>query len=34
MDAVREELVRERGGRWVPEATAAVTGMSSLEWSR
>ena len=33
-DAVREELVRERGGHWVPEATAAMMGMSSPEWSR
>jgi HAD superfamily hydrolase (TIGR01509 family) len=33
-DAVREGLVRERGGHWVPEATAAMMGMSSLEWSR
>ncbi len=32
-DAVREGLVRERGGRWVPEATAAMMGMSSPEWS-
>jgi HAD superfamily hydrolase (TIGR01509 family) len=33
-DAVREGLVRERGGHWVPEATAAMMGMSSPEWSR
>jgi HAD superfamily hydrolase (TIGR01509 family) len=33
-DAVREELVRERGGRWRPEAQAAMMGMSSPEWSR
>ena len=28
-DAVRHELVRARGGHWVPEATAAMMGMSS-----
>jgi HAD superfamily hydrolase (TIGR01509 family) len=33
-DAVREQLVRERGGRWLPEAQAAMMGMSSPEWSR
>jgi HAD superfamily hydrolase (TIGR01509 family) len=33
-DAVREQLVRQRGGRWVPEAQAAMMGMSSPEWSR
>ena len=33
-DAVRHELVRARGGHWVPEATAAMMGMSSPEWSR
>jgi HAD superfamily hydrolase (TIGR01509 family) len=33
-DAVREQLVTERGGRWVPEAQAAMMGMSSPEWSR
>ncbi len=33
-DAVREGLVRERGGHWVPEATGAMMGMSSPEWSR
>jgi HAD superfamily hydrolase (TIGR01509 family) len=33
-DAVREGLVRERGGHWAPEATAAMMGMSSPEWSR
>jgi HAD superfamily hydrolase (TIGR01509 family) len=33
-DAVREQLVIERGGRWVPEAQAAMMGMSSPEWSR
>jgi HAD superfamily hydrolase (TIGR01509 family) len=33
-DAVREQLVRERGGRWMPEAHTAMMGMSSPEWSR
>jgi HAD superfamily hydrolase (TIGR01509 family) len=33
-DAVREGLVRERGGHWAPEATTAMMGMSSPEWSR
>jgi HAD superfamily hydrolase (TIGR01509 family) len=33
-NAVREQLVRERGGRWGPEAQAAMMGMSSPEWSR
>ena len=33
-DAVREQLVTERGGRWVPEAQAVMMGMSSPEWSR
>jgi HAD superfamily hydrolase (TIGR01509 family) len=33
-DAVREGLVRERGGHWAPEATVAMMGMSSPEWSR
>jgi HAD superfamily hydrolase (TIGR01509 family) len=32
-DEVREELVRERGGRYGPEAQRAMMGMSSLEWS-
>jgi HAD superfamily hydrolase (TIGR01509 family) len=32
-DAVREQLVRERGGRWTAGAQAAMMGMSSLEWS-
>jgi HAD superfamily hydrolase (TIGR01509 family) len=31
---VRERLVRERGGTWRPEATRAMQGMSSPEWSR
>jgi HAD superfamily hydrolase (TIGR01509 family) len=33
-DAVRQQLVQARGGRWAPEATAAMMGMSSPEWSR
>ena len=33
-DAVREDLARERGGRWHPRAQADMMGMSSLEWSR
>ncbi len=32
-DAVREELARERGGRWHPGAQRAMMGMSSPEWS-
>jgi HAD superfamily hydrolase (TIGR01509 family) len=32
--AVRERLVTERGGRWVPEAHTAMMGMSAPEWSR
>ena len=32
-DEVREELVRERGGRYGPEAQRAMMGMSSPEWS-
>jgi HAD superfamily hydrolase (TIGR01509 family) len=30
----REQLVRERGGTWSNEATRAMMGMSSPEWSR
>ena len=33
-DTVREELVRERGGRYDAEVQRAMMGMSSLEWSR
>jgi HAD superfamily hydrolase (TIGR01509 family) len=33
-DEVREELARERGGRWHERAQAEMMGMSSLEWSR
>jgi HAD superfamily hydrolase (TIGR01509 family) len=32
--ASREQVVRERGGRWTAEATRAMMGMSSREWSR
>jgi HAD superfamily hydrolase (TIGR01509 family) len=31
---VRERLVRERGGRWPPDAVRRMMGMSSPEWSR
>jgi HAD superfamily hydrolase (TIGR01509 family) len=33
-DDVREQLVREREGRWHEGAQAAMMGMSSTEWSR
>ena len=33
-DAVREQLTRERGGRWHDRAQADMMGMSSVEWSR
>jgi HAD superfamily hydrolase (TIGR01509 family) len=33
-DEVREELARERGGRWHPDAQRDMMGMSSPEWSR
>ena len=33
-DEVREELARERGGRWHDRAQADMMGMSSREWSR
>ena len=33
-DAAREQLVRERGGRWHERAQQDMMGMSSLEWSR
>jgi HAD superfamily hydrolase (TIGR01509 family) len=32
-DRAREELTRSHGGRWPPEATRAMMGMSSTEWS-
>jgi HAD superfamily hydrolase (TIGR01509 family) len=33
-DDVREQLTRERGGRWHENAQRDMMGMSSLEWSR
>jgi HAD superfamily hydrolase (TIGR01509 family) len=33
-DEAREELARERGGRWHPRAQRDMMGMSSTEWSR
>ena len=33
-DGVREELARERGGRWHDGAQADMMGMSAPEWSR
>ena len=33
-DDAREQLARERGGRWHPEAQREMMGMSSNEWSR
>jgi HAD superfamily hydrolase (TIGR01509 family) len=33
-NTAREAVVRERGGRWRPEATRQMMGMSSPEWSR
>ncbi|QYJ17109.1 Hexitol phosphatase B [Rubrobacter xylanophilus DSM 9941] len=33
-DAARREVAEETGGRWHAEATEAMMGMSSLEWSR
>ena len=33
-DEVREELARERGGRWSESAQRDMMGMSSPEWSR
>ena len=33
-DEVREQLARERGGRWHEAAQADMMGMSSVEWSR
>lgn len=32
-DSVRQQLVAERGGRWTPEATTAMQGMSTPEWA-
>src|SRR5919108_4647804 len=33
-DEIREELARERGGRWHENAQRDMMGMSSTEWSR
>jgi HAD superfamily hydrolase (TIGR01509 family) len=33
-DEVREQLARERGGRWHEKAQGDMMGMSSTEWSR
>jgi len=33
-DAARRDLVADSGRRWPPEATSAMMGMSSVEWSR
>ena len=33
-DGARRSLVAERGGTWVDEATRAMMGMSSIEWSQ
>ena len=33
-DEAREQLARERGGRWHPDAQRDMMGMSSPEWSR
>ena len=33
-DDARRELVAERGGDWTADATRAMRGMSSLEWSQ
>jgi HAD superfamily hydrolase (TIGR01509 family) len=33
-DDVREQLAKERGGRWHPDAQQDMMGMSSPEWSR
>jgi HAD superfamily hydrolase (TIGR01509 family) len=33
-DEAREQLAKERGGRWHPQAQKDMMGMSSTEWSR
>jgi HAD superfamily hydrolase (TIGR01509 family) len=33
-DQARRDYVAEHGGRWLPEATREMMGMSSVEWSR
>ena len=32
-DRVREDLARERGGRWAPDAHTTMMGMSTPEWT-
>jgi HAD superfamily hydrolase (TIGR01509 family) len=32
-DRVREDLARERGGRWAPDAHTTMMGMSTSEWT-
>jgi HAD superfamily hydrolase (TIGR01509 family) len=32
-DTARREVVEQAGGRWLPDATEAMMGMSSTEWS-
>ena len=32
-DEAKRRLVSERGGRWTPEATQTMLGMSSTEWA-
>lgn len=33
-EEVRHALVKERGGRWLPEAQSRLMGMSTAEWAR
>ena len=33
-DRARRDVARDHGGHWVAEATAAMQGMSSVEWAR
>ena len=33
-DAVRQAVAAEHGGRWTPQATRAMMGMSAPEWAR
>jgi phosphoglycolate phosphatase-like HAD superfamily hydrolase len=33
-DRTRREVAQDHGGHWVAEATAAMQGMSSVEWAR
>jgi HAD superfamily hydrolase (TIGR01509 family) len=32
-DRARRQVARDHGGTWLPEATAAMQGMSSVEWA-